>query len=335
MKYLFSTFILLLSLFSVHGQTAADSLIILGAQYFDNGQYKEAIEKYKQALELDPESDLVHYELAYTYLQSGNYERSIEHSDIVLTSSMEDNLLLGAYNTKGSALNSLGRTDEAIKILKEGIEKYSENYLLYYNLAMAYYKAKDYDQSEEAFIHVLDLHPYHSSSHWGLARIKAEQGKRVQSILSSYFFLFVETETYRSEYVYNTLKNIMTGNGNNSQHINTLEADSEFKAADLMLNALSATGQQEENKDKTEEEIFIKNTKSFFNILAKENNESKSTNNIWWGFYVSFFSDIVQSEHIDTFCYYISQNGNDSAREWINDNTDKLKKFDKWLQGEN
>jgi len=106
--------------------------------------------------------------------------------------------------------------------------------------------------------------------------------------------------------------------------------DSEFSAAEVMLAMLEASNFLEENKDKTPEELFIDNTKSFFMVLGELSENEKKTN-IWWDFYVPFFYNLAKSEYMDVFCYYISVFSNENAREWLKKNSKKLESFGKWI----
>jgi hypothetical protein len=45
---------------------------------------------------------------------------------------------------------------------------------------------------------------------------------------------------------------------------------------------------------------------------------------------VPFFYKLSQTDHIETFCYYISQYSNEKAAEWIKENSEKVKQFEDW-----
>lgn len=119
MKQLLLGIFLSLSL-PLSAQTNIEELVKEGVQLYDNGDYNKAIEVYKKALELEPKSTLANYELALTYFTTGNYEKAIEHSDIVLK--QKSDYIIQAYITKGSALDQLGKTKESIKLFEKAIK---------------------------------------------------------------------------------------------------------------------------------------------------------------------------------------------------------------------
>ena len=328
----------LLVTISCFGQGKIDSLVQVGIQYHDNGEYEKAIKVYNQALKIDPKSTLVNYELAMTYMYSGNNKKAIEHSDIVIEQKKDH--LLPAYITKGSALSNLGKVKQAIKLFKEAIAKFGDNHLLHFNLGICYSKMQDDKNAELAFIHAVTANPNHTSSHYGLGIIEKQQNQRVQSLLSLYYFLLLEPSSKRAETAYKLLKEQFGGNvkkdKNNPNNINIFldskSMKSEFSVAEMMLAMLEASNSLEENKDKNPDELFIENTKTFFTVLGELRENEKKKANVWWNFYVPFFYDLAKSEYMDVFCYYISVSSNENAREWLETNDEKFEEFKNWIK---
>lgn len=328
--------ILFFTLNKVIAQSNINNLIKEGIQYHDKGDYKKAIETYEKALGIDPKSALANYEIALSYFSNKNYEQAINHSDIVLN--QNEKYMLQAYMTKGSALDLLGKTKESIKLFKKAIKKTKGHYLLNYNLALNYYKIDDLENAEENIISAIEQNSNHSSSHLLLAKIHNTKGNSVQTLLATYYFLFLEPNTTRSSEAYQLLQSnfgerSVSKNPDKPNAINitlTENKDTQFGAAELMISMLEVSKSLEENKGKTSDEMFLKKTDSFFTILG-ELKEDKNKE-IWWTFYTTFFYDLTKSEHIETFCKYITQNKNETSQEWITKNEEKLINFGNWLK---
>ena len=329
---------LILNLFlttQIFAQTDIENFVNEGIQFHDNGDYEKAIETYKKALQLDPNSTLVNYEIALSYFTKGNYKESIKYSDVVLKQNKD--YMLQAYMTKGSALDMLGKTKESIKLFEKAIKETIDHYLLYYNLGLNYYKLNDLDNAEENVIKAIELNPNHSSSHLMLAYIHNQKGNSIQTLLATHYFLFLEPNSQRSLEAYSILQKNFGGNvskdENNSNTINILlspNSDSQFGAAELMVSMLEASKSLEQNEEKTEDQMFIENTEKFFKILGEL--KKKKNKEIWWTFYTTFFYDIAKSEHIETYCKYITQSSNENSGKWITENKKQLNEFDKWLK---
>lgn len=319
-----------------YSQPSVDSLVQVGINYHDSGQYESAIKTYKSALDIEPNSALVNYELAFTYMTSKNYEKCIKHSDKVIK--LDQDYLLPSYITKGSCLDYIGKIEKSILLFKNGLNRFGDHHLLFYNLGFNYYQLKDYENAKEAFINAINTNSDHSSSHLLLGYVMAESNHRVQSLLSLYYFLLLEPNSGRSESAYNSLRNQFRGNVERDEKkpnqlnvfVDPNQSETEFGAAEIMISMLEASNNLEEDKGKSEEEIFINNTTSLFNVLG-ELKEKHNHEGLWWDFYISFFYKLAKSEHIDTFCYYISYSSNKKAQDWLNNNIEKVEKFNTWL----
>ena len=330
--------ILIISLFlttQIFSQTNIDNFVKEGVHFHDNGDYEKAIETYKKALKLAPNSTLVNYEIALSYFTNGNYNDAIKHSDVVLK--QDKDYMLQAYITKGSALDILGKTKESIKLFEKAIKKTKGHYLLYYNLGLNYYNLNNIDNAEENVIKAIQLNPHHSSSHLMLANIHNQKGNSIQTLLATHFFLFLEPDSKRSIEAYKMLQENFGENvSKDDNKPNTINIslssnnDSQFRAAELMVSMLEATKSLEKNKGKTNDEMFVENTGSFFKILGEL--KEKKSKGIWWTFYTTFFYDLANSKHLETYCKYITQSGNENSKKWISENENQLNEFDKWLR---
>ncbi|WP_396601422.1 tetratricopeptide repeat protein [Algibacter sp. R77976] len=327
---------ILFNTFFINAQSTIDDLVKKGIQYHDDQNYEMAIKTYKKALELDPKSTLVNYEISLSYFNSKDYEKAIEYSDNVLKQKSKH--MMQAYITKGSSLDVLGKTKESIKLFKKAIKSEGDNYLLHYNLALNYYKLRDLENAEVHVIKAIENNSNHASSHIMLAYINNEKGNTVQTLLALHYFLFLEPDSGRSLEAYMLLKDKFGGNvtkdkdkpNNININISAIGAESDFGAAELMVGMLEASKSLEENKGKTEDEMFMENTDSFFTVLGEL--KKKKHKGIWWTFYTTFFYELAKSEHIETYCQYISQSGNKDSRAWLQNNEKKLNAFGNWLE---
>lgn len=328
---------LTISFFSFYGfaQSTIEDYVREGITYHDNRQFDKAIETYEKALQLDPQSSLVNYEIALSYFSKGEFEKSIEYSDVVLK--QDDKYLLESYITKGSSLDNLDKTKESIELFQEAIEKKGGHYLLYYNLALNYFKLDKFDEAEESVINGIASNSNHASSHYMLAAIHDHRGNSVQALLAIHYFLFLEPNSDRSLGSLQLLDNNFGRNVSQDENdpsntnINILQnMDSEFSAAELMISMLAASNNLEKNVDKSEDELFIENTSSFFTILGELKDESYG--GIWWDFYQPFYYALAKSDHLETYCKYITQRKNPESSKWLDENPDKLTNFGDWLK---
>jgi len=329
--------VLMLLSISILGQTKIDSIVSDGIRLHDKGNYLEAIEVYKRALAIEPESPLVNYEIGMSYLYAKNYEKALEHSNLTLAS--DNKYYLPAVILKGSSLDYLGRTDESIELFKKALKLHPDAYLLHYNLGYNYYRLKKFKDATESFQNVIKYNPSHVTSRIFLALIMHEAKKKTQCVLSAYFALLLEPNSERAKYtVYPMLMKNLSGNLKRDENkpnditimLGKPDKDDEFSAAELMIGMLEASKSLEENKDRTEIEHFIETTSSFFKVLGEL--KKKKNKGLWWEFYVPFFYNLSKTEHLEAFCNYISSSGNEESRKWLKNNGEKVDKLFEWLE---
>lgn len=334
MKKIFFTVLLCNFLFISQAQESFKKLIEVGISKHDSGKYEEAIKFYKKALEIQPNSELANYEISLSYLTMKDYEKAIEYSDKVIDKG--ENHLLAAYLTKGTALDMIGKTKKSIKLFKKGIKKLGNHHLLHFNLAINYLKIGEIDNGEDHLKEAVISNPFHGSSHFYLAKINNEKNNRIPALLSSYYFLLIEPESIRAGEIYEIVKKHIGRKINNDSKNITINlnanVDGEFSAADLMVAMLGVSDTLEENKGKTEEEMFVKKTSDFFTILG-ELKENRNKPSFWWDFYVPFFYKLAKSEHMEAYCNFITQIDLKS-KSWLDANQEKTDSFFNWLKNE-
>jgi tetratricopeptide (TPR) repeat protein len=334
MKYNYLLLFVALFTLQLNAQNNINSYIEEGIKHHDNGEYDMALDAYKKALILDPQSTVVNYEMALSYFKKKDYKNAIARADIIIDKKGDN--VIDAYLVKGSALDMMGKVKESIKLFEKAIRKYPDNYLLYYNLALNHYKLNEIDKAEENVIEALENNPNHSSSHWMLANIESAKGNMVQSLLANHYFLFLEPDSPRSLDAYKLLRENFGGNVTQDNdkaitiNLSMSEDDDEFSAAALMLGLMGASNLLPENVDKTSEELFVENTDSFFKVLGEL--KKKDLTGLYWDFYVPFYYDLAKSDHLEAYCMYISQIGNEKAATWLDENSEKLEAFDAWLK---
>jgi len=305
-----------------------------GIQFHDLGKYDQAIKSYQKALEIKPKSALILYEISLSYFSKQDYENAIKYSSKVIKLNKEH--LLSAYIVNGSCLDMQGKTKESIKLFKKAIKKF-DNYLLSYNLALNYYKIHDYKNAKKHVVNAIEFNPNHASSHLILAYVENETNNKVPSLLSLYYFLFLEPNSTRSEEAYTILIDNFTRNvSKDANKPNTINITlsplngSEYGSAEFMLSLLTASNMSEENKGKSENQMFTENTTSFFQILGEQMESNRK--GVTWDYYIPFFYKLSKSEHINTFCHYISQVRDQKSEYWLEEHPEEVEKFDEWLE---
>lgn len=335
MKIIISLFLGLLLSSSLYAQDdKIKEYILQGIELHDQGRFKEAIAKYKAALEIDANSAIVNYELSLTYYSTQNYEEAAKYSKKVVDLNSEH--LDMAYMILGSSLDMSGKANEAIVVFEEGIKKFPNSNLLNYNLALTAFNNKDLAKAEQSIINAINAKTSHASSHLILGNIQRQLGSRVKALMSYYYFLMLEPKTERSTNVLKILTSLqkkgLQKESENKLNINldgSAMKDTVFGAIEMFVSMQGAFNMNEKNKDKSEIELFIETTRSFFSITHEL---KKNKSNFWFDFYDPKFYDLIQSKNIEAFCYYISQSSDKpEIQNWLNENQEKVESLKEWI----
>ncbi len=350
---LFLSFVLTLISFPGYGQQAnVQQLIREGVVLHDEGEYKKAIGKYNDALQLEPKNIQATYELSLSYLALKDYKNASKFSTVVINSNHEQ-LSSGAYAVKSEALVEMNKVDEAIELLKEGLKKNGDAYVLHFNMAINYYKKGDL---ENALIHVkktIDLNKSDSGPFLLNAYVLNDKGLWVQSILSFQMFLLLEPDSKRSENAFAEMlqamhiktdskpversfiqQQMMRNKPQNTLHPDDIPPLSieEGLNRNLVYYAITSTLDSLKNTPEEEDEFtrFKMVNKKIMRVLQKESMGAKE--GIFWTFYVPFFTHIEQSNYYDAFCRYISVSFYPGSLEWWHQNQEAAENFVTWFE---
>ena len=315
-------------------QEQIDTLVAQGVKHHDQGEYQQALEVFQQALNLDPKSAQVKYEMALTYLELEDYQTAEKLSKKVAETKNEHRL--SGYLTYGASLDLQGKSKQSIKVYEKAIDQFN-HYLLYYNHAVSCINADQVDKALNSVVQAIELNKGHASSHLLLSKIMEQRSVRIKTMLPLYYFLLLEPNSQRSALEYKILrKHLATGVSKSDEGINLQlsmpsEADQGFGAAELMISLSQANNNLEENQGKSDLKLFSENNELIFSVLG-ELNEEKS--GIFWEFYVPFFNRLVQNELVEVYSYYISLSLGEEAIGWFESHQLDFDRFKEHLDPE-
>jgi tetratricopeptide (TPR) repeat protein len=323
-----------ISIFTLSGfgqNSEIENLIQQGIKLHDNGNYQEAINLYKKALSINPNSSLANYEIALSYQSEKDYKNAEKFSKKVLE--INNDHILPAYIAYANALDMQGESKKAIKAYEKAIKKF-DHYLLYFNYGYTCFNRGEIKKAYNAAIKAINNNPSHGSSHLLLSKVMAKKGDRIKAMLPIYFFLLIEPNSARSKIEYQTLRSyidrgVTRTSEKNIDVIIPMNDDSNFGAVEMMISLAKASNSLKENKDKSDLQLFAKNNETIFNILG----ELKKDNiGFWWDFYVTLFYDLAKENLTEIYSYYISLSMGEEAVNWVDEHSDDFEKLKHWLE---
>lgn len=141
--------------------------------YFQSGfcygklkSYAKAIEAYKQAIRIDPDDAITHYNLGVAYGELGFYKDAIEAYKQAIRLDPDDANIF--YYNLGYAYSDIGNYTRAIEAYKQAIRIDPDYAKAHNNLGVTYGKLGNYTKAIEAFKQAIRIDPDATDAHGGL-----------------------------------------------------------------------------------------------------------------------------------------------------------------------
>jgi tetratricopeptide (TPR) repeat protein len=287
---------------------AQDSLLRAGMALYDRGQYDAAIATYASILQANPANILALTEMSMTYFAREDYDSTVRYSleGLRYRSKYRPTLFLHL----GNAYDMMGKSTEAISAFKDGLELKPDDYMLHYNLGLAYYRSSDLQDAREHFQSAMKAKPSHASSHLALGHVYRSMNKRIPAIFAYSRFLVLEPNSSRSAGTATLLRSLLadsvsvrvTGPG---QHTITIDPDSDGVDGDLTVLALSLAMTQASRmlKDSVYSSALgpiVSDVTSFFQITS-ELMEKDRREGFCWEYYAPYFAAIQEKGYTGAF----------------------------------
>ena len=133
-----------------------------GFAFFLDGEYDKSIEKYDEAIRLDPEYTDVYYYRGLAYKKLTRYELAIEDYEAAIRLDPE---YTNAYWGRGNAYAALGQYNSAIQDHSEAIGLDPENAELFYLRGNDYAGLRRFTQAIEDYDEAIRLNPVHAAAY--------------------------------------------------------------------------------------------------------------------------------------------------------------------------
>jgi len=322
-------FLAALSLLSIKGfgQTATDAktLVNQGVALNDAGKYAEAIEKYNQAIKLDPKYETGYYEMAYTLFTTNKGADALPFLNKLITLNPQS---AAAYDMLGSIYDDMKQSDKAIEYYLKGIQSDSTYQRLHYNLAITYYRTGKLPEAEVQAIKAIKLDPKHASSQriYGMATYGL--GKRGASLLAWCSFLMLEPKTARSVEAIKYVKNIVNYGITKVDSKNVNIQMSPDNPSNVMMPIATIAATENKTNLSAIDSLQLQLT-SLFQIAHTITMDK--TQPFLVNYYSEYFDKLAHTGNMAAFTRYITLSANnDENVAWFKEHDSELKAFQQW-----
>jgi tetratricopeptide (TPR) repeat protein len=315
------------------------ALIQEGVGLHDAGKYAEAIQRFKGALEADPENTEALYEMANTYFAMDQYALCEEAARKALKKPgpLEGPL----YSMAGSCLSSAGKAKEAMKLFEEGLAKHPKDRLLNFNAAVRLKEDGKGTQAIPYLQRAIEARPSYSSPYFVLGDIYAQEGRAIEEIFYLLRFVSLEPNGKRAEaasaQVFEFLTaGVKTDQGTEDNVQITLsptfgEAKDKLQTLEVARTLAAATIHLEEAKKQSKAQRYVSALSSFIKMTGEMGEGDpgvRSADAFLWSRAVAPILRLDQQGALEPLAYILAlRSGFEGAEEWIRQNPTAMQKL--------
>ncbi|HTD41779.1 MAG TPA: tetratricopeptide repeat protein [Mucilaginibacter sp.] len=312
---------------------SVSDLIKEGVHLNGQGKYAEAIDKYNEALKLDPDNAQANYEMAFTLLVSGKGNDGIPYVEKTIKANPNPPLTAASYDLLGSIYDQGHETAKAIEAYKNGIQVNPKYQRLYYNLGLTYFRNKQFAEAEANAIEAIKLDPKHGGSQRMYALVCFHQNKRVNALMGFCSFLLLDPQSPQAAEAFGNIQHILQGGvlkdgtGRNTIILSP-KGSQENEALNLSISMAALSGQK---KKLTGMDLLEYELKGIFTIAGEPSGE-KTEKDFYDKFFAGYFYKLAKSDNMPAFTRLVSLSGNKEVNtKWISENDKLVKDLDKWV----
>jgi tetratricopeptide (TPR) repeat protein len=316
--------ILLFSAVAYTQENDVAALIKQGIQLNNDHNYAGAIEKYKQALTADPENAQANYQMAFSLNASGKGMEGVPYLNKVIKTN--SNFTGPAYELLGGIYDSSHQPQQAIDAYKEGLKIKPDYQPLYFNLGIAYFRAKQYPEAEQAAMEAIKLDPKHANSQRLYGLVTFHQNKRAAALMGLCSFLLLEPDGPRSDEAYTNMQSILKGG-------NLKAEDAKAEASTTALNRTLNAAIAKAKPGSTPAELLENQLQAVFEAVGQLA-EKQTGNDFFRHYYANFFYQLSKTNNMQAFARLMGLSANKEAgKQWLQQNEDKRKVLEAWVAG--
>ena len=324
--------ILLFFAISSHGQQKLErinsgEIIKEIIKFEDDEKYQDAVNLCEKVGRNDTNYVRVHYGEAYSCYHLGKYDTVIRICNELIGN--DDYIGTDAYLLMGNSYDAKKKPEEAIKVYKAALLKFPKAFLFHFNLGVAYYKAGKMDDAYQSFKNVLDINPFHPTSHYFLGLINAEEKRWTPAMLAMHTCLLLGPNKNVELKCRNMLINIAKGDyvPDSTAHVFLEPEDPTFVKIDKLIDSKMAFRTDYVIATKMDDKL-MKQTQLLLETLMQSKPKS---DNYFVKLYLPLYTDIIDHKYLKTFLYYPYHNlDNEIITKWKAKNKKEIQEFVDW-----
>lgn len=200
LRNIITCLLLLLCTHTMMAQTSwpspeVENLYKQARDYHSQGNLREAIVRYQQAIQIAPDIVLLHRELAHAYYLAQGYNEAIATLDPIIKQNQAD---AETYKIMVQSLIAIKENKKAKKLLKDALEAMPNSGPLYHQSGLLYETDNEMVYALETWLEGINKDPGYHLNYFEAARAYMNTDKVIWAILYGEMFINMEQQTKRA-----------------------------------------------------------------------------------------------------------------------------------------
>lgn len=248
-----------------------ENLLGEGSSLQMQGKFGEALEKYREAISLEPKYVTAYYEALNAFFEMKAFDSSIVYAQkIVIMDSIPAEIKSAAYMTIGNSYSQLSNFEKSVQAFKSGIASDPNYQMLHFNLAVAYLVHGDMKEGGDELRKSLSINRSHPGSHFYYARMQMIESKRLPYLFAALAAIALENNSARAKQeiknIQYTFKSLAISKADNKIEAKCAN-DTLFSAAEAIM-AFNTSRNLSSGSDREDFAQFQKNVESLLNTVS-------------------------------------------------------------------
>lgn len=311
----------------IFAQDKGSSLFNEGSALQKAGKHTEAISKFKEVLQTEPDNPAANYQLAFSLVAAKKGDEAILYAEKVIKASSA--YTAAAYGLLGGIYDASAQAAKAIAVYNDGLKTYPNDQSMWFNLGLAYFRDKQYAEAEKAAIMAIKLDVKHANSQRLYALVAFHQNKRMNALLGLCSFLLTDPNSPRAEEAYTNIQSILKGGvlkGADTKELTTVEA----KEAAALNSSITTVINSPAAQKLSGVPLLEYQLKSIFTFAGQAANK-KPVKNFFDNFLIAYFFKMAQNGHSEALAQLISKSADKAAyKKWTQANPTKVAALERW-----
>ena len=164
-------------------------------EFHSQGNLRQAIIRYQQAIQIAPDIVLLHRELAHAYYLAQGYDDAIATLEPIIKQQQAD---AETYKIMAQSLVAINETKKAKKLLRDAINDIPNAGTLYHQAGLLHEADNEQVYALEAWLDGIQKDPAYHLNYYEAARMYMNTSKMVWAIIYGEIFINLEQQTKRS-----------------------------------------------------------------------------------------------------------------------------------------